>query len=479
MHYSYSTFLEDIVQSKTTCQNTIAGFFANAERQKDNNCLLTLNEQQALNDASEADKRFSAGNARLLEGMAVVLKDNISTFGLRTTCASKILENYVPVYDATVVQRLKAAGAIIMGKANMDEFAMGSSNENSAFGPVKNPVNPEYVSGGSSGGPAASVAAGLCHASLGSDTGGSVRLPASFCGVVGLKPTYGRISRYGLIAYGSSLDQIGPIAPTVTDVARLFDGINGNDENDATSCPFGPITTMAQLQTPLPKTFTVATLPDEQLKGCDTEVMASYQKVLQTLKSLGATIVPHTLQYISALIPTYYIIATAEASSNLSRYDGVRFGFRSATGDNEDEDRMVYKTRSLGFGAEVKRRIMLGTYVLSSGYYDAYYLKALKVRRLIYNDYKSMFQSADLFVLPSSPTPPFKLGEKTSDPLEMYLGDIFTVSANLGGVPGISIPAGVSANGLPIGIQLQANHFDEMRLMQFAYHLEQALKTNS
>ncbi len=470
---SYISFRNDLEAKKTTCAEAVETFLATIAAKQDLNCLLSVNAAGARAQAAEADARFSAGNPRPLEGMVIALKDNINTKGIRTSCGSKILETYVPIYDATVVERLKNAGAIIIGKANMDEFAMGSSNENSAYGAVKNPVNPEYVPGGSSGGAAASVAAELCHAALGSDTGGSVRLPASFCGAVGLKPTYGRVSRYGLVAYGSSLDQIGPLAPTVADAALLFDTINGNDERDATSCPFTPLNTTSQLNAPLPATFTVAVLPDEQLRGCDDDVLLAYRKVLGTLRGMGAEIVTHEMKYIGALIPTYYIIATAEASSNLSRYDGVRYGFRADV--TNDEDDMVIKTRSQGFGAEVKRRIMLGTYVLSSGYYDAYYTKALKVRRLIYNDYKQMFKTADLFALPSYPTPPFKIGEKSSDPLAMYLGDIFTVSANLGGVPGISIPAGTASNGLPIGIQLQANHFDEMHLMQYAHHLEKAL----
>ncbi len=473
--HPYTAFRTAIEAKQTTCADTVEAFLQTIASKSTLNVVLTSNTEQARQQAQESDKRFAQGNVRALEGMVVMLKDNINTKGLRTTCGSKMLENYVPIYDATVVQRLKAAGAIIIGKANMDEFAMGSSNENSAYGTVRNPLNPEYVPGGSSGGSAASVAAGMCHTALGSDTGGSVRLPASFCGVVGLKPTYGRVSRYGLVAYGSSLDQIGPLAPTVEDAALLFDAINGNDEHDATSCPFSPLATAAQLRAPLPNTFTVATLPDEQLKGCDDEVMLSYRRVLGILRGMGANVVTHEMQYINALIPTYYIIATAEASSNLSRYDGVRYGFRAQVQEGE-EDQMTTKTRSRGFGAEVKRRIMLGTYVLSSGYYDAYYTKALKVRRLIYNDYKEMFKRADVLLLPSYPTPPFKIGEKSSDPLAMYLGDIFTVSANLGGVPAMSIPAGTSAEGLPIGVQLQANHFDEMRLMQFAYHLEQALR---
>jgi aspartyl-tRNA(Asn)/glutamyl-tRNA(Gln) amidotransferase subunit A len=479
MHFmnSYTTFRSKLQTNATSCVQAVEEFLNTIESKQNLNAMLTVNADEARADAAAADKRFADGTARPLEGMVVALKDNINTKGLRTSCGSKILEGYIPIYNATVVERMKAAGAIIIGKANMDEFAMGSSNENSAYGAVRNPINPEYVPGGSSGGSATTVAAGFCHAALGSDTGGSVRLPASFCGVVGLKPTYGRVSRYGLVAYGSSLDQIGPLAPTVADAALLFDAINGNDERDATSCPFSPLATTAQLAAPLPDSFTVATLPDEQLQGCDADVMAAYRRTIEALHGMGAKIVTHEMKYINALIPTYYIIATAEASSNLSRYDGVRYGFRAQTPAGH-EDEMTALSRSQGFGAEVKRRIMLGTYVLSSGYYDAYYTKALKVRRLIYNDYKEMFKTADLFVLPSYPTPPFKLGEKSSDPLAMYLGDIFTVSANLGGVPGISIPAGTAANGLPIGVQLQANHFDEMRLMQFAHHLEQNLKAS-
>jgi aspartyl-tRNA(Asn)/glutamyl-tRNA(Gln) amidotransferase subunit A len=457
-----------------SCLHTVESFLQAIEASQHLNCFLSVDAEGSRAAAAESDKRFAAGTPRALEGMVVAVKDNINTKGIRTSCGSKMLENYIPIYNATVVERLRAAGAIIIGKANMDEFAMGSSNENSAFGPARNPVNPEYVPGGSSGGSAVAVAAGLCHAALGSDTGGSVRLPASFCGVVGLKPTYGRVSRYGLVAYGSSLDQIGPFAPTVADTALLLDAISGNDEHDATSAPFPAVQTSKQLNTPLPAKFTVATLPDEQLQGCDNEVLLAYHKVIAALQSMGGTVIEHELKYIKALIPTYYIIATAEASSNLSRYDGVRYGFRATTPTGE-EDNMTLYTRTQGFGAEVKRRIMLGTYVLSSGYYDAYYTKALKVRRLIYNDYKDIFKTADIFVLPSYPTPPFKFGEKTSDPLAMYLGDIFTVSANLGGVPGISIPVATSAQGLPIGVQLQANHFDEPQLLQYAFHLEQLL----
>ncbi|MCU0424767.1 MAG: Asp-tRNA(Asn)/Glu-tRNA(Gln) amidotransferase subunit GatA [Candidatus Kapabacteria bacterium] len=467
---SYSAFRTARIANETSCSATLEHFLSTIESKNPTiNAMISVNNDEARKQAAESDKRFADGSARPLEGMVVAVKDNISTKGQRTTCASKILENFVPIYDATVVERLKANGAVIVGKANLDEFAMGSSNENSAFGAVRNPVNTDYVPGGSSGGSAAAVAAEMCHTALGSDTGGSVRLPASFCGVVGLKPTYGRVSRYGLVAYGSSLDQIGQFGSTVEDAALLYDAVNGFDERDATSSHHAQQHTLTSLKEPL-SPLTVAVLPEEQLAGCDAEVLRVYHQTLERLKSLGAQVITHAMQYMSAVIPTYYIVATAEASSNLSRYDGVRYGARKIGADGE----VTTATRSEGFGAEVKRRIMIGNYVLSSGYYDAYYTKALKVRRLIYNDYKEMFQKADIFLTPNAPTPPFKIGEKTSDPLAMYLEDIFTVSANLGGVPGISIPAGKSSSGLPIGMQLQANHFAEEKLLNVAYHLERA-----
>jgi aspartyl-tRNA(Asn)/glutamyl-tRNA(Gln) amidotransferase subunit A len=465
---SYTTFRTARIANETTCSAALEQFLSTIDNKNTAiNALLTLNIDEARAQAAESDKRFAEGSPRPLEGMVIAVKDNISTKGLKTTCASKILENFVPIYDATVIQRLKDAGAVIVGKANLDEFAMGSSNENSAFGAVRNPVNTDYVPGGSSGGSAAAVAAEMCHTALGSDTGGSVRLPAAFCGVVGLKPTYGRVSRYGLVAFGSSLDQIGQFGVTVEDTALLYDAVNGFDERDATSSHHPQQHTLAALKKPLPASFTVATLPDDQLQGCDDDVMRVYRETLERLKSLGAKIMTHEMKYLSAVIPTYYIVATAEASSNLSRYDGVRYGSRKIGSDGE----VATETRSQGFGAEVKRRIMIGNYVLSSGYYDAYYTKALQVRRLIYNDYKAVFADADVFLTPAAPTPAFKIGEKSADPLAMYLLDVFTVSANLGGVPGISIPVGTSANGLPIGMQLQANHFEEEKLLNIAYHL--------
>jgi aspartyl-tRNA(Asn)/glutamyl-tRNA(Gln) amidotransferase subunit A len=468
---SYAQFRADReanLSNISPCANAVEQCLtAIGERNPSINALLTVTQDEAREHAAESDKRFQNGTARPLEGMVVAIKDNISTLGIRTTCASRLLETFVPVYDATVVQRLKAHGAIIIGKANLDEFAMGSSNENSAFGAVKNPVNTDYVSGGSSGGSAAAVASAMCHTALGSDTGGSVRLPAAFCGVVGLKPTYGRVSRYGLVAYGSSLDQIGQFGTTVEDAALLYDAVSGYDEHDSTSAHRKPENVAASLKNPLSKPFTVATLPDEQLQGCSADVLNVYHATLERLKALGAQVVTHEMKYTAALIPTYYVIATAEAASNLARYDGVRYGSRKVGADGE----VATETRTQGFGAEVKRRIMIGNYVLSSGYYDAYYTKALQVRRLIYNDYKEMFAGADIFLTPTAPTPAFKLGEKTADPLAMYLEDIFTVSANLGGVPGVSVPMGESADGLPIGMQLQANHFAEEKLLNVAYHL--------
>ncbi|TAE27284.1 MAG: Asp-tRNA(Asn)/Glu-tRNA(Gln) amidotransferase subunit GatA [Candidatus Kapaibacterium sp.] len=468
MNTSYTQFRAEREANTTTCAKTLETFLSTIDAVNPSiNALLSTSADEARLAALESDQRFQNGTARPLEGMVVAVKDNISTKGTRTTCGSKILENFVPVYDATAVQRLKAAGAVIVGKANLDEFAMGSSNENSAFGAVKNPVNQEYVPGGSSGGSAAAVAAKMCHTALGSDTGGSVRTPAAFCGVVGMKPTYGRVSRYGLVAYGSSLDQIGQFGTSVEDTARLYDAVSGFDDHDATSAHYEAHNTVQSLKNPLPASFTVATLPESQLQGCSEDVLKVYHETLERLKTLGAKVVSHEMKYMSALIPTYYIIATAEAASNLSRYDGVRYGARKIGADGE----VTTATRSQGFGSEVRRRIMIGNYVLSSGYYDAYYTKALKVRRLIYNDYKAMFAEADVFLMPATPTPPFKLGEKLADPLAMYLEDIFTVSANLAGVPGISLPMGTSANGLPLGMQLQANHFDEAKLLNIAYHL--------
>lgn len=472
---SYSTFREAAEKGTITSADTTRQAISDIQSKKHLNAFLTVCENEALTHAEKSDEHFSANTARLLEGMTIALKDNISTKGIRTTCASKILENFIPVYDATIVERMNAHGGVIVGKTNLDEFAMGSSNENSAFGPVEHPLGNNLVSGGSSGGSTVAVAAGLVHAALGSDTGGSVRQPAALCGVVGFKPTYGRISRYGMVAFASSLDQIGILAADVQTTARFFDAISGNDEYDSTTAQLPPTQSLEKLQNPLPEKFTVAVLPDSELAGCDPDVLKVYNSRLDILRENGATIISAVIPGSNAWIPTYYILATAEASSNLARFDGVRYGFR-ATINEDDEDAMIVRSRTQGFGAEVKRRIMLGTYVLSSGYYDAYYRKAQKARRLVLNGYNDIFAKADVLFLPTTPTPAFKRGEKTADPVAMYLSDYFTVSANLAGIPAISIPAGESSDGLPIGMQLQAKSFDDERLLYFAHHFFQLFK---
>jgi aspartyl-tRNA(Asn)/glutamyl-tRNA(Gln) amidotransferase subunit A len=425
--------------------------------------LLTVTADRALVDARAADERIARGEEGPLLGIPVVLKDLFATRGIRTTAGSAILDSFVPPYDADAVERLARAGAVLVGKANMDEFAMGSSNENSAFGPSRNPWDPERVPGGSSGGSAAAVAAGECLAALGTDTGGSIRLPASFCGVAGLKPTYGRVSRYGVIAYASSLDQVGPIARTVSDVASVLQVIAGHDPRDSTSVP-RPVPDYAAalrrdvrgLRLGVPREYFVA--------GIEPAVEAAVRRALETFASLGARVVETTLPHTPYAIATYYLVATAEASSNLARYDGVKYGLRKASEAGGLLD-MYRETREAGFGAEVKRRIMLGTYALSTGYYDAYYLKALKVRTLIRHDFERAFAECDLIVTPTAPTTAFRLGEKVSDPLAMYLSDIFTTSANLAGLPGLSIPCGFDPSGLPIGLQLLAPPFGEEALL--------------
>ncbi|MEI6088875.1 MAG: Asp-tRNA(Asn)/Glu-tRNA(Gln) amidotransferase subunit GatA [bacterium] len=453
--------------SKTVTE-LIREVFERIDKYKHLNIFITLNAESALKSAVESDKRFSEGTPRRLEGMLIAVKDNMSTKGLRTTCAGKMLHNYIPVYSATAIERLEAEGAIIIGKTNMDEFAMGSSNETSYFGPVLNPLNNEYVSGGSSGGSAAAVSAGLCHVALGSDTGGSVRQPAAFCGVYGLKPTYGRISRYGLIALASSLDQIGILSPNVEEIALILDVISGKDEMDATVAPYEPTRTFEEIHSELPQGFKVGILSEDIMKECSPDVQVAYINLQEKVKSLGGVSEYIEFTNTQAWIPVYQVLMTAEASSNLARYDGVRFGFR--TEDKDDRD-FVTKTRTEGFGDEAKRRIMLGTFVLSSGYYEQYYLKAQKARRLIYDNYLDIFKKVDFILMPTTPTPAFKLGEKTQDPIAMYLSDFFTVSANLSGIPAINIPAGFAENGLQIGMQIQAPHFEEGKLMNLARSL--------
>ncbi len=440
------------------------------ERDGELNTYITVDETGARAMAQEAAARLKRGEATAITGIPLALKDVMVTRGLRTTCGSRILENFVPPYDATVCARLRQAGAVILGKVNMDEFAMGSSTENSAFGPSRNPWNRDYIPGGSSGGSAAAVAADLCSASLGSDTGGSIRQPASLCGVVGLKPTYGRVSRYGLVAYASSLDQIGPLTKEVRDAAILLQAIAGHDPKDSTSVA-APVPDYQErlgreikgLKIGVPKEFFGA--------GLDPEVEAAVKAALQTLTGLGGELIEVSLPHTSYAVAVYYVLAVAEASSNLARYDGVKYGFR-AEGKNLLD--MYAQTRARGFGAEVRRRIMLGTYTLSAGYYDAYYKKASQVRALIRQDFEAAFQHCQVIATPVAPTPAFRLGEKVDDPLTMYLSDIFTISANLGGIPGISVPCGFSSMGLPIGLQLMGPVFGETDLFQVAYAFEQA-----
>lgn len=431
---------------------------------------LTLSKDRALEQAKRMDDLAAKGETLPpLGGVPVAIKDVMVTRGLRTTAGSKILENYIPPYDCTAVSRLEAAGAVILGKLNCDEFAMGSSNENSAYKPVHNPRDLERVPGGSSGGSAAAVAAGMAVATLGSDTGGSIRQPASFCGVVGLKPTYGRVSRYGLIAFASSLDHIGPFAHTVKDAALVLRTMAGRDPMDSTSADIPVPDYVAELNKDA-RGLRIGVPKECFGEGLDAEVRASVEATIQKLASRGCEVVPVSLPHSAYAIPAYYIVATAEASANLARFDGVRYGFRSAEARTLSD--LYRKTRDGGFGAEVKRRIMLGTYALSAGYYDAYYLKAQRVRTLLTRDFENAFQKVDAIVTPTSPTAAFKLGEKSDDPLAMYLADIYTVTANLAGIPGISVPSGPTKSGLPIGAQILGKHFDEATILRLAQACE-------
>jgi len=432
---------------------------------------ITLDSEMALAQAKIADKEISRGNILSLTGIPLALKDLMCTKGLRTTCASRILENFVPPYDATVVKKLKTQGAVIVGKANMDEFAMGSSNEHSAIKLTHNPWDLTRIPGGSSGGSAAATAADMCIGSLGSDTGGSIRQPASHCGVVGMKPTYGRVSRFGLVAFASSLDQIGPLTKDVTDCAMLMNVISGYDSADSTSVPEDVPDYTSFLETDLKKM--VVGIPKEYsaAKGLDPDVSDAVKHAVEKVQEMGAGCVEVSLPHTEHAVAAYYVIAPSEASSNLARYDGVKYGYRNK---NKKSLMEMYKsTRSRGFGPEVQRRIILGTYSLSAGYYDAYYGKASQVRTLIIEDFKKAFESCDVILSPVAPTPAFKIGEMVDDPLTMYLSDIFTLSANLAGIPGISVPCGFSSKGLPIGLQIMAKHFEEGKLFKVAYNFEQ------
>ena len=462
-----------IVERRTTAVALADDFYARIKKEDaEIGAYLTLSEDRAHAKAERIDK-LAAGGKPLppLAGVPVAIKDVMVTRGVRTTAGSKILENFVPPYDCTAVARLEAAGAVMLGKLNCDEFAMGSSTENSAYHPVRNPRDKSRVPGGSSGGSAAAVAAGMAVATLGSDTGGSIRQPASFCGVVGLKPTYGRVSRYGLIAFASSLDHIGPFANTVKDAALVLRTMAGRDPMDSTSADVPVPDYVAELEKPV-RGLKVGVAKEYFGSGLDGEVRAAVEAAIQKLAGLGCEVVPVTLPHTEFAIPTYYIVATAEASANLARFDGVRYGFRARGAKSLSE--MYRQTRDGGFGMEVKRRIMLGTYALSAGYYDAYYLKAQKVRTLLTRDFEEAFKKVDVIAAPTAPTPAFKLGEKVNDPLAMYLADIYTVTANLAGIPGISVPCGETREGLPIGLQLFGRHFDEATVLRAAHAFEQS-----
>ncbi len=426
------------------------------------NAFITVCEAEALIQAEAADRRLAGDDAPPLCGIPLGIKDIYATKGVRTTCASRILENFVPTYDATVIARLRAEGAVFVGKANLDEFAMGSSTENSAFGPTLNPYDLDRVAGGSSGGSAAAVAADECLGSLGTDTGGSIREPAAFCGVVGIKPTYSRVSRFGVIAYASSLDQVGPFAKTVRDAAILLRSLAGGDPADST-CSTRPVPDYEEALTGDVKGLRVGVPREFFVEGMQPEVEDAVRAALKHYESMGAGIVEVSLPHTGYAVAAYYLIATAEASANLERYDGIRYGVRVDTDNLLD---LYRKTRARGFGAEVKRRIMLGTFALSTGYYDAYYLKAQKVRTLIKRDFEAAFERCDLIITPTAPTTAFKVGEKMADPLQMYLSDIFTISVNLAGLPGMAMPCGYDRQGMPIGLQLIGPAFGEETVLR-------------
>lgn len=461
-------------REEVSCVEVIDSVLTEIEKREPTvQAYLTLRGAEELREEARTidERRHRGETIGVLAGLPVAVKDNICTEGLLTTCGSKLLANFTPPYDATVIARIRAADGIILGKTNLDEFSMGSSTENSAFKITRNPHDPTRVPGGTSGGSAAAVAAHETILAIGSDTGGSVRQPASFCGVVGLKPTYGRISRYGLVAYGSSLDQIGPLAKDVADAALLFSVMAGHDSRDSTSLP-EPVPDCTQLASSGRLRIGI---PKEYFgKGLDTEVRTLVERTLQMLEQAGHSLVQVSLPHTEYAVPAYYIIACAEASANLARYDGVRYGFRAQHGGDLTE--MYETTRAQGFGSEVKRRIILGTYVLSSGYYDAYYLRAQKVRTLIRQDFIDAFRQCDVIAHPVAPSPAFKIGEKTNDPLAMYLGDIYSVTANLAGIPAISVPCGTVPPGLPVGIQLSAGAMNEGALLSAASIVEAAIR---
>lgn len=462
-----------IKSGKTTAVEAMEAVIANIDsKEEELNCYVTFDREAALSAAKEAQKKIEAGELTgSLAGVPIAIKDNMCTEGVLTTCSSKILGNFIPQFSSEAVKRIEEAGAVVIGKTNMDEFAMGSTTETSAYGPTKNPWNTEHVPGGSSGGSAAAVAANECFCALGSDTGGSIRQPASYCGVVGMKPTYGTVSRYGLIAYGSSLDQIGPLCKDVTDCATIMEVIASHDKKDSTSVERKDTDFTSALVDDV-EGMRIGIPRDYFGEGLDPQVKEAVLSAAEVLKSKGAIVEEFDLSLVEYAIPTYYTIAAAEASSNLERFDGVKYGFRAK--DYDGLHSMYKKTRSEGFGPEVKRRIMLGSFVLSSGYYDAYYLKALRVKAMIKKAFDEAFAKYDVILGPVAPTTAPKLGSSLADPIKMYLGDIYTISVNLAGLPGISVPCGKDDNGLPIGVQLIGDCFNEKKLIQTAYAYEQA-----
>ena len=463
---SFARTRRAILRGETSCVAEASSFLAAIEAKNPHlNAFTWVNTEGALSRARQLDAALAAGQDLPLAGLVLAVKDVLCIKDWKVTCASRMLSQFTSLYDATAIDRLRAAGAVFIGKTNCDEFAMGSSNENSCFGPVHNPRRPGYAPGGSSGGSAAAVAAGLCHAALGSDTGGSVRQPAAFCGVVGLKPTYGRVSRHGLVAFASSFDCVGPLANSVEDVALILEIMAGIDARDATSAPV-PVPRYVDALTGSVRGLRIGIPTDYYAEGLDPAIHRMIDALLERLRSAGARVSSVAMPHTEYGIATYYILATAEASSNLARYDGVRYGYRMPPGAAQEDVRRMYSmARTGGFGQEVKRRIMLGTYVLSSGYYDAYYGKAQRVRSLIRQDFDRAFEQVDLLLTPVTPFPGFKLGSMSEDPLQMYLSDIYTVTANLAGAPGLVVPIGAHPGGLPVGLQLLARPFDEARLL--------------
>jgi len=466
---TFDSIQAELSSNKIFVEELTKNFLQTINQKRHLNTFLNVFDGKAIRRAQEVDKKIVNTNSGSLAGMIMAAKDNICFKDEVTTCGSKILQDFVSLYDATAIQRLKNADVVFVGKTNQDEFAMGSSTENSAYGVVKNPFDESRVPGGSSGGSAVAVAANMCVTALGSDTGGSVRQPAALCGVIGLKPTYGRVSRYGLVAYGSSLDQIGIFGNTAKDVARVLQVIAGHDEHDSTSANVSVPNYLEAMNKDI--SGMKIGIPKEYFAdGLDEEIRKAIFLQIEKLKSLGATVKEISMAHSEYVIATYYIIAMAEASSNLSRFDGARYGYRAENVKNLTD--MYVRSRSEGFGDEVKRRIMVGTYVLSAGYYDAYYLKAQQVRRLIYDDFINAYKEVDIIISPATPTTAFKIGEKTDDPVQMYLEDIYTVSANLAGIPAIAVRAGKDINGLPIGFQLYGKHFDEATILKVADCLE-------